>query len=34
SYPVLVEAKGERVAQAEHTFIPQENNALVTTISQ
>ncbi len=34
AYPVLVEAKGERVAQAEHTFIPQENGALVTTISQ
>jgi methionyl aminopeptidase len=32
SYPILVEANEERVAQAEHTFIPQENSALVTTI--
>lgn len=32
SYPILVEANEQRVAQAEHTFIPQENNALVTTI--
>ncbi|MGI0018137.1 MAG: type II methionyl aminopeptidase, partial [Nitrosotalea sp.] len=31
SYPVLVEANEQRVAQAEHTFIPQENGALVTT---
>ncbi|MDH2906479.1 MAG: type II methionyl aminopeptidase [Candidatus Nitrosotalea sp.] len=34
SYPILVESKGERVAQAEHTFIPQENSVLVTTISR
>lgn len=32
SYPILVEANNQRVAQAEHTFIPQENGALVTTI--
>ncbi|MGI0083314.1 MAG: type II methionyl aminopeptidase [Nitrosopumilaceae archaeon] len=32
SYPVLVEANGERVAQAEHTFIPQENGITITTI--
>ncbi|MGI0092641.1 MAG: type II methionyl aminopeptidase, partial [Nitrosotalea sp.] len=34
AYPILVEAKGERVAQAEHTFIPQENSVLITTIVQ
>jgi methionyl aminopeptidase len=32
SYPVLVEANGQRVAQAEHTFIPQDNGITVTTI--
>jgi methionyl aminopeptidase len=32
SYPILVEANNQRVAQAEHTFIPQENGILVTTI--
>ncbi len=32
SYPVLIEANRERVAQAEHTFIPQENGITVTTI--
>jgi len=32
SYPILVEANEQRVAQAEHTFIPQENSVLVTTI--
>ena len=31
AYPVLVEAAGERVAQAEHTFIPEEGGATVTT---
>lgn len=31
AYPILVEANGQRVAQAEHTFIPTENGALVTT---
>ncbi|MGI0062625.1 MAG: type II methionyl aminopeptidase [Nitrosotalea sp.] len=34
AYPILVESKGERVAQAEHTFIPQENGVLITTIAQ
>ncbi len=32
SYPVLIEANRERVAQAEHTFIPQEKGITVTTI--
>jgi len=32
SYPILVEANGQRVAQAEHTFIPQEDGIMVTTI--
>ena len=32
SYPILVEANEQRVAQAEHTFIPQENGVFVTTI--
>lgn len=31
AYPVLVEANGQRVAQAEHTFIPTQNGALITT---
>ncbi len=31
AYPVLVEGNGQRVAQAEHTFIPNEAGALVTT---
>ena len=31
AYPVLVESKGERVAQAEHTFIPTENGVTITT---
>ena len=31
SYPVLVEVAGERVAQAEHTFIPGEDGPTVTT---
>ncbi|KAF6242542.1 type II methionyl aminopeptidase [Nitrosopumilus sp. b1] len=34
AYPVLVEANGQRVAQAEHTFIPDQNGATVTTIAQ
>jgi len=34
AYPVLVEIHEQRVAQAEHTFIPNENGALVTTLSQ
>lgn len=32
SYPILVEANNQRVAQAEHTFIPQTNGITVTTI--
>jgi methionyl aminopeptidase len=32
SYPILVEANSQRVAQAEHTFIPQEKSITVTTI--
>lgn len=32
SYPILVEANDQRVAQAEHTFIPQESGVIVTTI--
>jgi len=32
SYPVLIEANGQKVAQAEHTFIPEENGIMVTTI--
>ncbi|MDA7997948.1 MAG: type II methionyl aminopeptidase, partial [Nitrosopumilus sp.] len=31
AYPVLLEAEGERVAQAEHTFIPAGDGATVTT---
>lgn len=31
AYPVLVEGKGRKVAQAEHTFIPGEDGPLVTT---
>ncbi len=30
-YPVLVEVMGQKVAQAEHTFIPGENGITVTT---
>ena len=32
SYPILVEANGQRVAQAEHTFIPQEDGIMITTL--
>ncbi|MEK6965488.1 MAG: type II methionyl aminopeptidase, partial [Thermoproteota archaeon] len=32
AYPVLVEASGQRVAQAEHTFIPTESGATITTL--
>jgi methionyl aminopeptidase len=32
SYPILVEVNGQRVAQAEHTFIPQQSGVTVTTI--
>ena len=31
AYPVLVEGNGQRVAQAEHTFIPNENGVIITT---
>jgi len=34
AYPILVEIHQQRVAQAEHTFIPNETGATVTTISQ
>lgn len=34
AYPVLIEGKKERVAQAEHTFIPKENGVTITTIAQ
>lgn len=33
AYPVLVEANGQRVAQAEHTFIPNDNGATITTMA-
>lgn len=32
AYPILVEANRQKVAQAEHTFIPQENGIMVTTL--
>jgi methionyl aminopeptidase len=32
AYPVLNEANGQKVAQAEHTFIPNSSGALVTTL--
>ncbi len=32
SYPILIEVNGQRVAQAEHTFIPQQNGVMVTTL--
>jgi methionyl aminopeptidase len=31
---VLIEIHEQRVAQAEHTFIPNENGVTVTTIAQ
>ena len=31
AYPVLLEVHEQRVAQAEHTFIPNETDALITT---
>lgn len=34
AYPVLVEINEQRVTQAEHTFIPNENGVTITTISQ
>lgn len=33
AYPVLVEINGQRVAQAEHTFIPNEGGVTVTTVA-
>ena len=32
AYPVLVEGNGQRVTQAEHTFIPNETGVTITTI--
>lgn len=32
AYPILVEANRQKVAQAEHTFIPQENGIMITTL--
>jgi len=32
SYPILIEANSQRVAQAEHTFIPKDNGVTITTI--
>ncbi|MBM2852526.1 MAG: methionine aminopeptidase [Candidatus Nitrosotenuis sp.] len=32
SYPVLIEANEQRVAQAEHTFIPTPTGAIITTL--
>jgi methionyl aminopeptidase len=34
AYPILIEINGQRVAQAEHTFIPNENGVTVTTMAQ
>ena len=34
AYPVLIEANRQRVAQAEHTFIPTENGVTITTVAQ
>jgi len=34
AYPILVEIHEQRVAQAEHTFIPNETGVTVTTLSQ
>jgi methionyl aminopeptidase len=31
AYPILVEGNGQRVAQAEHTFIPNKNGATINT---
>ena len=32
AYPILVEGNGQRVTQAEHTFIPNETGVTITTI--
>ena len=34
AYPILLEIQEQRVAQAEHTFIPNETGVTITTISQ
>ena len=34
AYPVLTEANGQRVAQAEHTFIPGGDGARITTMAR
>ena len=34
AYPVLVEGNSQRVAQAEHTFIPNEEGAIITTAGE
>ena len=34
AYPVLVEIQEQRVAQAEHTFIPNETGVTITTVAQ
>jgi len=34
AYPILIEVNEQRVAQAEHTFIPNENGVTITTITQ
>jgi len=34
AYPVLIEANEQRVAQAEHTFIPTKDGVTITTITQ
>jgi methionyl aminopeptidase len=31
AYPILIEVNEQRVAQAEHTFIPNDNGVTVTT---
>jgi methionyl aminopeptidase len=33
AYPILIEVNEQRVAQAEHTFIPTENGVTITTIA-
>jgi methionyl aminopeptidase len=33
-YPILIESHSQVVAQAEHTFIPTETGAIITTIAQ
>ena len=34
AYPILIEVNEQRIAQAEHTFIPNENGVTITTIAQ